>query len=570
MARILSVSLPLALLCHVSACVAPWPPLDGCADSGCSSGEPGTTSAASSPSPDPTGGIHTATGADPTTGHDPDPAPDPEITTSGEPDNAGLKIELEFKPSELSEAGPSVATVKVSSDIKTVYIYRDGQIVASGPPAELEYTFEVTSAKFNKESHVFTALALDGKGGSVEATAEVWVKVPAHGAPRCTFADTLVATQSRIAGLVFDGEDIVAIGLRDSGGGMRITVWRFDPKTCSPRPGWPRAIEDWTALPGVEKLMSAGTAVTIDENGYIALVGNLIEMGGEVRPYVALLTPAGSLIWETTGHLGDLASGVAKVRWPYERIVMVGSRITSENPLRYDGLVVGFHELTNPWVDVLKAPFTAGEPWEDGPNENSERVLAVVADPETAEVFVVGERDFRPQQQLMDTFQRTFVVRFYPDGGRISAWTSSGDYLPHDSARSLKWCGSDLLAGGWTRDKPVGSKPQPFVRWIDADGTSTARRADPLADTQSFGVDCDREGKIVSAGTRTIGNHTDAALYAFLDANKPLVWQGQHDGLDMGNDGAAALACDAWGFCAWGGFETVNGTTRAIVQVHHP
>lgn len=557
----------LSLLALAPACVAPWPPLEICPEPGCSSGESGTSSSGSSDSPVSTEGVQTVTGASATT--DDGPGPAPTTQTTGEPGDAPPVIELfEFEPPMLSEAGPSIATLKVSDNVTNVQISWEGQVVASGPPDSLEYTFEVTSAKFNKEAHTFTARAFDGKGGIAEATAEVEVKLPASGAVRCTFQDTLVATQSGIHNLVFDDGDVVATGFRDSGGGPRLTLWRFDPKSCLPRPGWPRTVQEWSASQGVKNAASAGVAVAIDDNGYLALAGNLIE-GGKTRPYVALLTPEGSLIWETTGELGDQAAGVAKVRWPYERIVMVGSRLTNANPPRYDGLVIGFHEQTSPWLDVLKAPFTADEEHKDVPNDLTEKVLAVLTDPDTAEVFVVGERDYQPTV-MAPIFQRTFVVRFYPDGGRISTWTSSGDYLPHDSARSIKRCGSALLAGGWTRDKYPGAKPQPLVRWINAAGTSTGRRGEPLVDMQTFGVDCDREGKVVSAGARILGNQTDVALYAFLDLDEPLVWQAQHDGPDMTDDGAAGLACDAWGFCAWGGFETVNGTVHAILRVLAP
>ncbi|MCY0989518.1 hypothetical protein OV203_20425 [Nannocystis sp. ILAH1] len=509
----------------------------------------------------------TVTGASATT--DDGPGPAPTTLTTGEPDDAPPAIELfEFEPPMLSEAGPSIATLKVSDNVTNVQISWEGQVVASGPPDSLEYTFEVTSANFNKEAHTFTARAFDGKGGIASATAEVEVKLPASGAVRCTFQDTLVATQSGINNLVFDDGDVVAIGFRDSGGGPRMTLWRFDPKSCLPRPGWPRTVQEWSASQVVKNAASAGVAVTIDDNGYLALAGNLIE-GGKTRPYVALLTPEGSLIWETTGELGDQAAGVAKVRWPYERIVMVGSRLTNANPPRYDGLVIGFHEQTSPWLDVLKAPFAADEV-ADIPNKYSERVLAVLADPESAEVFVVGEREFQPTDQAPVFYQRTFVIRFYPDGGRISTWTSSGDYFLHDSARSLKRCNSSLLVGGWTRDVPPSAKPQPLVRWIDPAGSSSGRRVEPLIGMQTFGVDCDREGKVVSAGALTLGNQTDVALYAFLDLDEPLAWQAQHDGLDMADDGAAGLACDTWGFCAWGGFETVNGRVRAILRVHAP
>ena len=107
-------------------------------------------------------------------------------------------------------------------------------------------------------------------------------------------------------------------------------------------------------------------------------------------------------------------------------------------------------------------------------------------------------------------------------------------------------------------------------RRLDAQGESTGRRSEPFADTETAASACDREGKIVSASTRTTGNLTDVVLHAYLDPEQPPVWQATYAGQGMGDDQAATLACDAWGYCAWGGYEWADGKNRAIVQIHYP
>src|SRR5262249_12689949 len=106
-------------------------------------------------------------------------------------------------------------------------------------------------------------------------------------------------------------------------------------------------------------------------------------------PYLALLRADDrSLIWETLGDPGDQAAGVVRAPWPYESIIMVGSRLTSVNPSRYDMLVKGYTTGGSVWVDVLKAPFAADEIDKDEFNLRTELALAVDINPDTLEVIV--------------------------------------------------------------------------------------------------------------------------------------------------------------------------------------
>lgn len=544
-----------------------WQDLEPFLDTGSSSGLSSSSSSTGDGTTDVaiTGGIQTVTSAS-SSGPDPGNPPDTG-SSSGTPDGEPLIIEtFEFDPPELTEPGPSALQLKVSDNITTAILYHGSEIVTQGPPDALTYTFEATSEELN-DDHTFKLVALDGKGGSVERETTLAVKLPAHGTVRCPFQDKLGSQHSGVAAVVFAGEHVAALGVRDEGSGPRLALWLINAKTCGVI--WLRTIDNWTLLSEGKDLPSTGAALVRDENNNFVIAGNLLE-GSKTRPYLALLSPGGSLLWERPGDLGDQATGVARVRWPYETIVMVGTRLTSANPPRYDGLVQGYKTNGSRWVDVLRAPFTADEFNKDEANGRTEKALAVVFNTDSDELLLVGEREFQPDINNPDIFQRTFTARYYPDGGRISSWTSSGDYLPHDSAGALRRCGNDFIAGGWTSDSVPGSKPFPLARRLDGEGKSLGRRSEPLADTQTHGIDCDREGKVVSASTRTVGGQTDGKLHAFLIPDQPLVWQAQYDGLGHGNDGATSLACDAWGYCAWGGYERVDGKTRALVQLHYP
>ena len=513
---------------------------------------------------EPTSGVQTVTSAtSSTTG----PSPADTTSSTGEPAEPLEIKQFKFEPSPLTKPGLSTAVMEVSDNVTSATIYLDGKVVAQGSPDTLTYVMEATSADFNGD-YEYKLLVLDGKGGSREQSASLKIDIQPHGTMKCPYQDEL-SQHSAIASLVFGEKYIAALGVRDAGSGPKLSLWRIDPTTCSLHDQ--QSVDDWTKL-GVEKLPSIGTALATDESGNYVIAGNLL-VGAEPQPYLALLRADDlSLIWETTGDLGDEVAGVTWVPWPYERIVMVGSRRTNKNPIRYDGLVKGYTTTGVVWTGkMLRAPFSADEAFKDEFNKSSEKALAVDVNPDTLEVLVVGEREFQPEQQDMSIFQRTFTARYDPLGGALlGTWTSTGDYFAHDSARSLRWCGDAFIAGGWTRDVELDAKPQPLVRRLDVKGKSLSRRAESFVDVTINGADCDREAKVVSAGERVIAGQTDALIFATKLPEQPPVWQDEHHGLGNGDDGATAVDCDAWGFCAWGGYEFVAGKTRAIVKIHYP
>ena len=542
---------------HILDDLEPW--LDTASSSGSTST---TTTGVETTDAVPTGGVQTVTSATTTSTW-----PGPVETTSGEddPDGPPPSAGFSFDPPKLTMPGSASAKFTFGETVTSAALSLDGKIIAQGPPDSLSYTFEATSEKLNGD-YDFKLVVYDGKGGSAEALATLGVGLPEHGLVRCAFQDTPGIQHSAVASVAWTDDYIAALGVRDEGAGPRLVLWGIDPMTCGVL--WWQKIDIWTQLP-IDNLPSTGAALALDEQGNFVIAGNLFQ-NGKFRPYLALLRADDrSLIWETLGDPGDQAAGVARAPWPYENIIMVGSRLTSVNPPRYDGLVQGYTTGGSVWVDVLKAPFTEEEVVKDKFNQFVEHAHAVGINSDTLEVLVVGEREFKPDA-LAPAYNRTFTARYYPMGGRIGSWTSSGDYLLHDSARSLHRCGDVFVAGGWTRDDVPGATRQPLVRRLDAQGESVGRHSEPFANTETAATDCDRESKIVSASTRTIGNQTDVVIHAYLDPEKPPVWQDTYAGQGKGDDRAATLACDEWGYCAWGGYEWADGKNRAIVQIHYP
>lgn len=542
----------------LEAALAKW---DALLDDEPPSTSTGSSSSTGAPEVEPTGAIQTVTGGGTTAS----PVADTTDTTSstGEPGEPLVIEHFELVPSTLSKPGLAGVVFKVSSNVTSAALYLGGTLVAQGHPEYLVYTFEATSEDANGE-YDFKLLAL-GEGGPVEATAHLSVALPKRGSLRCPFQDEAGAVHSEITGVALGEHVIAAVGERNKGAGSRLSVWLIDREQCDKI--WQRPLDMWTQLPGVKDLPSRGVAVALDESGNLVIAGNIVEDTG-TRPYLALMRSDGVLLWETIGELGDEAAGVTRVPWPYEHIVMVGSRRTNLDPPRYDGLIKGYAKTGAAWKDIIQAPLAADEE-ADEKNHRSEKLLAVDFHPDTLELLVVGEREFRPLDGSV-IFPRTFTARYAPLGGRLGTWTSTGDYFSHDSARSLRSCGDVFLAGGWTRAVEPGAKPQPLVRRLDAEGKSVGLRAEPFIDAMLYGVDCDREKAIVGAGVLSDGLQTDALIYARKHPEQPPVWKVEYDGQSKGNDRALALDCDAWGYCAWGGYETLDGKPRAIVQLRFP
>jgi hypothetical protein len=211
---------------------------------------------------------------------------------------------------------------------------------------------------------------------------------------------------------------------------------------------------------------------------------------------------------------------------------------------------------------VLRAPFTPDEVDPDITNGFSEWARAVVVDV-AGNALVVGEREYK--DEMFNIYSRAFAVQVHPFGQVLGTpWTSPAPAFRKDAFLSVSVCGDATLAAGWTRDHAVmNAKPQPFVFWLEAE---THRHLPQLGATQVYGVACDREGKIISAATRSSGL-PDAQVFTIVGASDTPVWYEQGD---ADADGAGAVACDHRGFCGWGGYRTTNAKPYAVVRVHHP
>ncbi len=498
-------------------------------------------------------------------------------TTTGEVVNLPPTIEL-FTVSpkgpnkkQLSEAGPAELQLVTSDDVVKVRLSLDGVELAKNlKPGDFPREWDALSAKDNGLAREFEVVVEDAEGLTANATAHLDVQLPQTGAEKCSFEDPgKGAVTSVIAALKYTPDAIVAVGTRDNGAGLRLTVWKLDPD-CNLLPGWPRSIVDWTAKDTFASMTSIGVAVDVDEAGNIIVAGNFV-VGGNLQSYVARLTPDGARQWEKEGQVGDEVRGVAVATAQFKnRVFVVGARRTNDVPVRTDGAIwVYIADEKSVFIQppvILKAPFTPDELEADEQNQHSEKIHAVVIERGTGNAMAVGEREFKSGDGKV--YSRAFTVRVHPLGDVVGTWTSPANAsLLHDAARSVAVCGGGFVAGGWTRDVTVDAEPKPMIFWVEADGSSTQHRPElQMPSTQTHGIACDKEGKILSAGTRTAGS-PDAQVFTVLDPFGPRTY---YETGVQGDDGAGAVACDWRGICGWGGFRTVNMKPYAFVRVHHP
>ncbi len=498
-------------------------------------------------------------------------------TTTGPQENAPPTIDLftviaspPNPPNHLGEAGPAELQLVVSADVVEVHLTLDGEQLADLTPADFPRKWEALSAKDNGPERTFKVVVEDAEGLAAEAEAKLSVLLPASGAEKCIFSDPGAGSVISVMSAVkYTPTAIIAVGTRETGAGLMMTVWMLDPNDCSLVDGWPKSVTNWSTNDDHKKAASTGVAVDLDEDGNIVVAGNF-WVGNQPQGYVVLLNWAGARLWEQAAQPGDEITSVAAATAQFKNRVFVGgSRRTSENPVRTDGAVWvytadGETVFVSP-PDILAAPFTPDEQT-DLDNNRSEWVRAILIQPGTGYALGVGEREFRDGDNKV--YSRAFTVQVHPLAGVVgTAWTSWAPSFKHDAARSVAVCGDTVLAGGWTRDEVPGAKPQPMMFWIEADGTSVKHRDEPqLGLTQINGIACDREAKIISAATRDSGSR-DAQVFAVPGQDGPRT---SYETGTPADDGAEATACDWRGFNAWVGYRTTNGKPFAVVRVHHP
>jgi len=527
-----------------------------------STGEPGTptTSGAGAGGT----GVQTVTGEESTSPVGDSSSAADDTSSSGAPVNEPPTIEsFAADPPHLEEAGASQIKLATSPDVVVARLSLNGEQIFEGPPEKFPFVYEALSAKYNFP-HLFGIEVEDAEGLKATDTAELTVQLPQPGVEKCLFKDS-GAKASEVAALTYTRKAIYAVGRRDTGAGFKMTAWALDPDHCEVvLPGWPKTIANWTGVPDLGDLASSGAAVAIDEDGNLAIGGNL-TVNGKTQPYVALLTSDGARLWEKTGSTGDELAGLAAFTEQFSnRLVGVGWRRTNENPVRTDAMAwtyQAFGESVTISSQTLKAPFSPDEEPDDL-NWRSEWARAVLVKGGVA--FFVGEREFEDDNQFV--FHRTFLAKLHPLGSIEPLWTSWGVHSVNDAARSLADCGEQLVAGGWDRDEPPDAKQEPLILWFGADGTFAGSRPDALEWTQTNGIACDREGKIVSGGARLSGDG-DAQVFTVPGKVGPRTWYEQ--GV-ASQDAVGAVACDPRGFCADGGMRTANGSPYATVRVFHP
>jgi hypothetical protein len=528
-----------------------------------------STSSDTTPTTSAGSGVQTVTGLPGETTTGSDETTSSSSTTSPPEDNEPPTVKLKVEPAHLEEAGQALLLLDTDADVVKVRLSMDGEPLPELTPADFPYlAFEAFSAKDNTvDDHVFEVEVEDDGGLTASAMAKLSVTLPAPGAQKCIFdkdKENPAVVMSAMSAIVYTETAIVGVGVRDTGAGKRMAIWKLPPDHCEdPLPGWPKTIADWAEDPKLGDMLSAATAVAVDEVGNIAIGGNLL-VDGKPQRYTALLTPNGGRVWEKIGLVGEEVSSVV---FADDVVISGGWKFTSNDPPRTDAMIWRHKPDKTVWTTSLKAPLAVDEFDQDPNNLRSEWVRAMLIEPGTGVLVVVGERDFRPNGDV-NVFKRAFIARFVPLGGPVGApATSPGDVFEHEAMYSIVVCGDELIAGGWTRahDDP-NATPQPLFRWVSNGVWLDKKLAEPMPSTELRGAACDREGKVVGAGVRsTVGS--DARVFSFADPLGPRTW---YETGTAGDDEANGVACDARGFCAWPGYRTVNGKKVAIVRVHHP
>jgi hypothetical protein len=384
------------------------------------------------------------------------------------------------------------------------------------------------------------------------------VLLPPSGAEKCS-SRTRARVISVISALKYTRDAIIAVGTRDTGAGLRLTVWKLDPDHCEVvLPGWPKTIANWTAKPALAGMTSLGAAVDVDEDGNIVVAGNFI-VGGKPQSYVALLNPAGARLWEKEGQVGDEVAGVAAATAQFKnRVFVVGSQRTSDVPVRTDGAVWVYIATASRCLSSRRPHSKRRSPRRvRSGRENEPRASGCgpsTIQPGTGNALAVGEREFMP------TGFRCLQPGLRgpgPSARRGRGHAMDIRWAPHfvtmQCARSKSAATRSWPGAGPATSHP-NAKPQPIMFWLETDKYRSIA-IPQLGATQIYGIACDREEKIVSAATRLSGS-PDAQVFTVTGLFDPPTW---YETGAVGDDGAGAVACDWRGFCGWGGYRTSNG-----------
>ena len=478
--------------------------------------------------------------------------------STGAPVNDPPTVALALSPEIIEAAGVVKLSIEVSRDVVELDVVYRGEIVATLPPADFPYHFEVTSAAKCDGSEGLGVVARDAEGLVGDDAKMLACSLPASGS-EAQKVKLPGKTQSLVNSVAVLGDGFVAAGVMDG----QIVVWRVGPD-LQVLPGWPRVLADWTAIPGLAVLDSTAVGVTVDAEQNIIVAGNTVKAGVKSY-YVVKLNAAGSRLGdEAQGMPEEEAAGVAVTA---EGVIVAGAVRTAAQPPAYDWRVWGHAKLGQaPWVDTL--PLGAGED-PDEFNDRSERARAVVMLP-GGELLVVGEREYKKLKEA-DTYVRASWQRYSSVGARVgSLWTSdaNGPGKSHDAANAVVVLADEFVISGWARAK-LGQSPQVWSRRFQQREAKDFR-VEPSSAAEAKGIGHDREGNLVVATTLTAAGQLDAWSFAFHGWALPAVWTQPPYGDPKGWDGYTSLVCTDWGYCLAGGFLTVGDDLTGFLRLHNP
>lgn len=489
--------------------------------------------------------------------------PAQETTTSGEstaaPVNEPPTVALALAPEIIEAAGVVEMSIAVSDDVVELDVLYRGEVVATLPPADFPYHFEVTSQAKCDGSESLSVVARDAEGLAADDAKVLACSLPASGS-EAHKAKLPGETLSMVNSVAILGDGFVAAGVMDG----QIVVWRVGPD-LQVLPGWPLVLADWTAVPGLAALDSSGVGVAVDADQNIIVAGNTVKAGVKTY-YVAKLNAGGSRLGEAQGVPEEEVAGVAVTADGV--IVVAGAVRTAAQPPAYDWRVWGYTKLGQaPWVDTL--PLGADEE-PDVANKRNERARAVAV-LAGGDVLVAGEREYRKLADLT-TYARASWQRYSSVGERIGdLWTSdaNGPGTSHDAANAVVVLPADVFViSGWARTK-LGQSPQAWSRRFEQ-GKAQEFRVEQGASAEAKGVGHDREGNLVVATALTTAGQLDAWAFAFHDWALPAVWSLPPYGDPQGWDGYTSITCTTWGYCLAGGFLTVGDELVGLLRLHNP
>lgn len=431
-------------------------------------------------------------------------------------------------PPAVWAVGPVDLSVQLAGDVDEVELRHGGEPVVVLGPGELHHVWEVLSDDDNDE-HTWTAIAR-GPAGEVTRDLVVPVDVPPGGQVQWQKqlpADGEVSYGTAVAAAP-DGSTWTT-GLLHEDFATRMFVRRFAGGDLAH--DWSPTL--WTSEPDVLEY-SGGVDLAVAPDGDLVVAANVGAYAVR-RRYLAKLSPAGELVWDRLGNVGEQAAGLTV---DDERVYLTGSRPRPDDTRE---LVVWSWDLDG--LDPWQRAWAGTEPNDDVWSESGAAVT-VVQD----HVVVVGwERQLGQQDSNND---RSVVLMYTREGAEVGEpWVSPGEH-GNDRALDVVTLGDEFCLVGWA------GEPRHMLVRCSTDLTPSSMFLSPEAST-GRSVSTNRLGELVVAGDMVVSSK------GFVLALRP-GFAGEHWRREFApTSQVLSVDCDAWGACSWTGY-TIGDSWQSV------